>query len=149
MAAGVWPKEVLYVWDTLANPALRGIPIYIDVSWLIVLALLTLTFAEAFPVLMHQYFGVAATEPPWMYWVMGLIAAVAFFVCILLHELGHALVGRAEGTPIGGITLFLFGGVAELQEEPTSAAYEFLMAAAGPLVSLFLAVCAGHLGRRR
>ncbi len=123
----------------------RGIPIYVDLSWLIILALLTLTFAQAFPILMHDYLGAVPPQQPWMYWVMGLITAVAFFVCILLHELGHALVGRAEGTPISGITLFLFGGVAELGEEPTSAGYEFLMAAAGPLVSLLLAVALGFL----
>jgi len=121
----------------------RGIPIYVDLSWLIILALLTLTLAQAYPQFMVKYLGVTPAEPPWAFWIMGLITALAFFVCILLHELGHALVGRAEGTPVGGITLFLFGGVAELTEEPASAGYEFLMAAAGPLVSLFLAVVLG------
>src|SRR5262249_18446798 len=78
--------------------------------------------------------------PTYEYWIMGLITALAFFGCILLHELGHAIVARARGMPIRGITLFLFGGVAELGGEPPSAATEFLMAIAGPAVSVVLAI---------
>ena len=70
---------------------------------------------------------------------MGLITALAFFACIVLHEFGHALVARSRGMPISGITLFLFGGVSELGDEPPSALTEFLMAIAGPLVSAVLA----------
>jgi Zn-dependent protease/CBS domain-containing protein len=70
---------------------------------------------------------------------MGLITALAFFACIVLHELGHALVARSRGMPIKGITLFLFGGVAELGDEPPSAGTEFVMAIAGPAVSAVLA----------
>jgi hypothetical protein len=55
---------------------------------------------------------------------MGLVTALAFFVCILLHELGHAIVARARGMHIGGITLFLFGGVSEITDEPPSAGTE-------------------------
>jgi Zn-dependent protease/CBS domain-containing protein len=76
---------------------------------------------------------------------MGLIAALAFFVCILLHELGHAVIGRSQGMPIRGVTLFLFGGVAEMGDEPTSAGNEFFMAIAGPVVSVILAVGLGLL----
>jgi Zn-dependent protease/CBS domain-containing protein len=112
---------------------LAGIPIYVDASWLIILVLVTWTltryFAEEAP-------GLAPTA----YWVMGLVAALGFFVCILLHELGHATVARQTGIPMRGITLFLFGGVAELGGEPTSAASEFFMAIAGPLVSAVLGV---------
>lgn len=120
---------------------LCGIPVALDASWLIILALLTFSIASLFPALMHDYFGDAAPAlPASAYWLMGLIAAVAFFGCILLHELGHALVGRARGMPIRGITLFLFGGVAELEDEPPSAATEFLMAIAGPVVSVILGI---------
>jgi Zn-dependent protease len=70
--------------------------------------------------------------------LFGFVTALAFFLCIVLHEMGHALVARSRGIPIRGITLFLFGGVAELAAEPPSASSEFLMAIAAPLVSVFL-----------
>lgn len=124
---------------------LAGIPISLDASWLIILALLTLNFATGFPALLHEYFPAVHGLPGYEYWVMGLVTALAFFACILLHELGHAIVARARGMPIRGITLFLFGGVAELGSEPPSAATEFLMAIAGPAVSLVLAVVFGLL----
>jgi Zn-dependent protease len=110
---------------------LLGIPISVDASWLVILALLTWTLVS--------YFAQAVTGlPPAVYWLMGLAAALGFFACIVLHELGHALVARAAGIPIRGITLFLFGGVAELEGEPKSASSEFLMAVAGPAVSALL-----------
>jgi Zn-dependent protease/CBS domain-containing protein len=125
---------------------LVGIPISVDASWLVVLALLTLSLGSAFPVLLRQYFpGVTPDLAPYEYWLMGLVAALAFFVCILLHELGHAVVARSQGMPIRGITLFLFGGVAEMEDEPDTAGGEFLMAIAGPIVSVLLAVGLGLL----
>ncbi len=125
---------------------LLGIPVSLDASWLIILALLTLSLASGFPALLHEFFpGTPREVAPWEYWVMGLVTALAFFACILLHELGHAVVARARGMPIRGITLFMFGGVAELGEEPVSAGTEFLMAIAGPLVSVVLAVVFGVL----
>jgi Zn-dependent protease/CBS domain-containing protein len=111
---------------------LLGIPISLDPSWLIILALLTATlsghFSQAVPDLALA-----------VYPVMAIAAALIFFACIVLHELGHALVARAVGIPIRGITLFLFGGVAEMEGEPRSAGSEFLMAIAGPAVSAVLA----------
>src|ERR1700751_5962069 len=119
---------------------LLGIPISVDASWLIILALLTLSFASGFPAIFHEYFPGAKHLAPYEYWIMGLVAALAFFACILLHELGHAVVARARGMPIRGITLFLFGGVAEIGDEPPSAVTEFLVAVAGPAVSIVLAI---------
>src|SRR5581483_8621582 len=118
---------------------LLGIPISVDASWLVILSLLTLSLADLFPTLVKDYYPDLAAKPaPWVYWVVGFCAAVAFFGCILLHELGHAVVGRSQRMPIRGITLFLFGGVAEIGDEPISAVAEFLMAAAGPAVSVVL-----------
>jgi Zn-dependent protease/CBS domain-containing protein len=125
---------------------LLGIPVSVDLSWLFILALLTLSFAEGFPGLLEAYFPSETPRlAPVEYWIMGLVTALAFFACILLHELGHALVARSRGMRINGITLFLFGGVAELGDEPPSAGTEFLMAIAGPAVSLVLAITLGLL----
>lgn len=120
---------------------LLGIPVNVDASWLVILVLLTLSFAEDFPDVLRHLFP-ADTQPlqPAEYWVMGLVTAIAFFICIVLHEFGHALVARSRGMPINGITLFLFGGVSELGEEPPSAGTEFVMAIAGPAVSAVLAI---------
>src|SRR5436853_407598 len=74
---------------------------------------------------------------------MGLVSAVSFFICVVLHELGHATVARTNGMAVRGSTLFLFGGVAELGGEPPSARSEFLMAIAGPVVSAVLAAVLG------
>jgi Zn-dependent protease len=117
-----------------------GIPIHVDATWLIILALVTLTLGDLFPALLREYFPEA--EPnltAWHYRGLGLLTALAFFGCLLLHELGHAIVARARGIPVRGITLFLFGGVAEMGEEPSAPLTEFLMAIAGPLVSAILA----------
>jgi Zn-dependent protease/CBS domain-containing protein len=111
---------------------LFGIPLYVDASWLLILALLTWTITGNFR---SRLEGLGT----WQYWAMGLITALSFFLCIVLHEMGHALVARANGTPVRGITLFLFGGVAELGGEPPSAGQEFSMAIAGPAVSAVLA----------
>jgi Zn-dependent protease len=122
------------MWGTrLRLFRLAGIPISLDASWLIILALLTWTLVNLFR---DQYPELPGSD----YWVMAAVAALAFFTCIILHELGHSLVARAAGMPVRGITLFLFGGVAELGEEPPSAASEFLMAIAGPIVSALLGI---------
>ncbi len=112
---------------------LLGIPINIDASWLVILALLTWTLSSLFRQVVEDL-------PEWTYWVMALVSALAFFGCIVLHELGHSVAAKAMGIPIRGITLFMFGGVAELEEEPRSAIGEFIMAIAGPAVSAVLFV---------
>jgi Zn-dependent protease/CBS domain-containing protein len=118
---------------------LLGIPIRVDASWLVILALLTWTIGGQFQANLPDL-------TPGVAWLFGLATAVAFFVCILLHELGHAVVARSTGIPIDGITLFLFGGVAEMRGEPTSAGREFWMAIAGPIVSAILAAIFAVLG---
>src|SRR3546814_9506478 len=70
---------------------------------------------------------------------MGIGGALCLFFSIIFHEFSHAIVARRYGLPITGITLFIFGGVAEMDEEPASPKVEFLMAAAGPVASVVLA----------
>ncbi|WP_197427470.1 site-2 protease family protein [Bradyrhizobium retamae] len=77
---------------------------------------------------------------PAFYWAMGVAGLLGLAVSIVLHELAHAVVARQYDMPIRGITLFVFGGVAEMEDEPTSAKGEFLMAIAGPIMSLGLAI---------
>ena len=102
---------------------LLGIPISIDLSWLLIAALLSWTLAGAFA-------AVVPDLPPAMHWAMGVFTALAFFACVVLHEMGHAVAARRLGIPIRGITLFLFGGVAEMGGEPRSPGREFIMAIA-------------------
>ena len=115
-----------------------GFTVRIDLSWLIILALVVWSLAGGyFP---NRYEGLG-----WgVYLGMGLAAAMGLFVSIVFHELCHSLVARRYGLPMKGITLFMFGGVAEMQEEPPSAKAEFLMALAGPAASA--AVCGAFLG---
>jgi Zn-dependent protease/CBS domain-containing protein len=112
---------------------LLGLPVYIDLTWIIILLLITVSLTQVI-----EDPKVAPGLERAAYWLLGLAGAVTFFVCIVLHEFGHAVVARAVGIPIGGITLFLFGGVAEMQDEPRTARSEFGMAIAGPLVSAIL-----------
>jgi len=110
-----------------------GIPIGLDYSWFVIFALLTWMLGSS-------YYPAAFSDwPPLLYWFMGAVTAVMLFVSVLLHELGHSVVAQRYGIPVRSITLFLFGGVARIGAEPPSAMAEFLIAAAGPLVSLVLA----------
>jgi Zn-dependent protease/CBS domain-containing protein len=117
---------------TLARIA--GIRIGINWSWLIVFALITWSWAtQIFP---DQNPGLSDTT----YVVLALVAALFFFLSILLHELGHAIQARRDGMEIEGITLWLFGGVAQFKGTFPSAGAEFRIAIAGPLVSLALGI---------
>jgi Zn-dependent protease len=111
---------------------LLGFEVRIDLSWLIVALLVTWSLAKGlFP---SYYEGLA----PATYWWMGVVGALFFFFSILFHEFCHSLVARRFGLPMRGITLFIFGGVAEMGDEPPSPKAEFLMAIAGPLSSIVL-----------
>ncbi len=123
-------------WANPSPPAARlfGIPLTIDRSWYAVALFLTWSLATSyFP---WQVPGLA----PAAYWAMGAAASVLLFVCVLLHELGHALVARLHGIPVAGITLFIFGGVARLAGESHRPSVELKVTLAGPLVSGALAL---------
>jgi Zn-dependent protease/CBS domain-containing protein len=112
---------------------IRGISVGIDASWLLILLLMTASFANFFHHEVAELSDLAT-------WGLGLVTSLLFFLCIVLHELGHALTAQRLGIPMRGITLFLFGGVAEMSGEPKAPAHEFLMAIAGPIVSAVLAL---------
>lgn len=112
---------------------LAGIPIYLDFSWFLIFILLTWTLAsDYFP---SEFRGWSVTT----YWVIGAVAAVLLFVSVILHELGHSLVAKKYKIPVRKITLFIFGGVAQIGSEPPNASAEFWIAIAGPLFSFALA----------
>jgi Zn-dependent protease/CBS domain-containing protein len=117
-----------------------GIGIKADASWFVVAALLTWLLAEGFFPLDHPGVGRVGA------WAMGLAGALGLFGSIVLHELGHALAARRLSLSIRSITLFIFGGVAEMEDEPPNAGAEFLVAVAGPIVSVGLAGAAAAGG---
>ncbi len=111
---------------------LFGFEVHADWSW-IILALL-ITWSLAMGVFPAYFDGFSTTT----YWIMGVVGALGLFGSIVFHELCHSLVARRFGLPMKGITLFVFGGIAEMDEEPPTAKAEFFMAVAGPLASVVL-----------
>jgi Zn-dependent protease len=110
---------------------LFGINIEIDWSWLLILMLVVWDLSTTF----------AQIQPDWSTFfaiTMGILAALLFFLSVLLHELAHSLVAKSQGLPVNKITLFLFGGVANIREEPKSPGNEFTMAILGPVTSIVI-----------
>ncbi len=112
--------------------ALFGIPLFLDPLWFVILGLTTLNFGLA-----YQQWGTVAG------WSAGLIMALLLFASVLLHELGHSLVAQSQGIKVNSITLFLFGGVAAIEEESKTPGQAFQVAIAGPAVSVMLFVLLG------
>lgn len=112
---------------------IAGIPIGIDYSWFLVFALVTWTLATGY---FPAEFG---DWPPAEYWIVGAATAVLFFASVILHELGHSIVALRYRVPVRSITLFVFGGMAQIDGEPPRASAEFWIAIAGPAVSFALA----------
>ena len=110
--------------------SLFGIPFYVNPSWFFVVGLMTLTYGvqlAAFP----QLTGIIP-------WILGLFASLLLFASVLAHELGHSFVAMAQGIEVKSITLFIFGGLATLEKESKTPLQAFLVAIAGPIVSLLL-----------
>lgn len=118
---------------TISIGRILGIPIGLDISWFLIFILLTWTLAVSyFPV---EFSNWSTSE----YWIVGAVTSILLFASVLLHELGHSVVALRYKIPVKSITLFIFGGLAQIGAEPPSAAAEFWIAIAGPLVSFGLA----------
>ncbi|MEE8258894.1 MAG: site-2 protease family protein, partial [Sphingomonadales bacterium] len=127
-------------WKRITLFRLLGFAIRVDASWIIIALLVTWSLAAGyFP---YQYEGLAEKT----YWVMAGLGALGLFISIILHEFSHSIVARKYDIPISGITLFVFGGVAEMEKEPDYPKAEFMMAIAGPIASMGLAVIFWWLG---
>ena len=110
----------------------------IDTSWLIIALLVTWSLGTGY---FPYFYPDLATAT---YWWMGVEGALGLFLSIVVHEFSHSLVARRYGLQMRGIRLFIFGGVAQMDEEPDSAKAEFMMAIAGPIASVLIA--AGAFG---
>ncbi len=107
--------------------SLFGIPLFLDPLWFLILGLATLNF------------GVSYLDwGPVLAWSSGVVMALLLFGSVLLHELGHSLVAKSQGIKVNSITLFLFGGIAAIEEESKTPGKAFQVAIAGPLVSVIL-----------
>ena len=109
-----------------------GIEISIHVSWLLIVVLLTWSLATSwFPTLYKSW-------TPATYWIVSLLAVLLLFASVLAHELAHSLVARRRGLPVKNITLYIFGGVSNIEQEPKSPGVEFQMSFVGPLTNLLI-----------
>ena len=109
---------------------LFGIPFFINPSWFFVLGLVTWSYGSN----LTQFPELTGILP----WFLGLVAALLLFSSVLAHELGHSFVAISQGIPVKSITLFIFGGLATLEKESKTPLQAFLVAIAGPLVSVLL-----------
>jgi Zn-dependent protease len=111
-----------------------GIPISLDNTWFLIFILVTTLLATSyFPSAFQNW-------PAYQYWVVGGATSILFFASVLLHELGHSVVALRYKMQVHSITLFIFGGVAQIASEPPFAMAEFWIALAGPLVNFLLAI---------
>lgn len=119
---------------------IAGIDIGIHYSWILIFVLLSWSLAVGFFPTMYPEWDTTTSR------ITGVAAALLLFVSVLIHELAHSFVAKARGIPVSSITLFILGGVSNLEEEPEKPKVEFAMAIVGPLASLALAgVCWGLL----
>jgi len=117
--------------STFRVGTLFGIPFYVHLSWFLILGLVTWQYGSGLAV---QFPGLGGLLP----WGLGLVTALLLFTSVLAHELGHSFVALRQGIDVKSITLFLFGGLAQLEKESKTPGEAFWVAIAGPAVSLFL-----------
>src|SRR5437667_2291729 len=127
-------KRSIAMPGSLRIGKIAGIDIDIHVSWMIILVLLTVSLATGWFPQLYPGWSTAT------YWLIAFLSSLLLFVSVLLHELAHSLVARRRGLPVKSITLFIFGGVSNIEREPTSPGIEFQMAVVGPLTSLLIGV---------
>ena len=108
-----------------------GIDIRVDRSWLVIFALMTWSLGSMFAERHHDWSLALAFG-------LGLAGSLLFFASVVIHELAHSAVATAHGLPVRSVTLFLFGGISNIEREPESPRVEFLTAVVGPLVSILL-----------
>ena len=109
--------------------SLAGFDVSIDASWIFIALLVAWTLSTGF--FPFRYENLSAST----YWAMGIVGAAGLFVSIIFHEFCHSVVARRFGLPMKGITLFIFGGVAEMGDEPSRPGAEFAIAVVGPVSS--------------
>lgn len=117
-----------------------GIDIVVNPTWLLIFVLVGFSMTETFRTALNGVTVVGGRVfpgGPWP-WVAGFLTALVFFACLLAHELSHSFVAKRNGISINRITLFIFGGVAEMSEDVPSANIELKMAVAGPLMTFML-----------
>lgn len=118
-------------WPGLPIGRIFGLDIRVDFSWLIIFSLVAMSmvgyYSQSFPELRLSAL-----------WAAALGTTVVFFASLLLHEVSHSLVARAKGLEVKGITLFMFGGVSQIREEPRRPWDEFLIALVGPVTSVLV-----------
>jgi Zn-dependent protease len=118
--------------------SLFGIALFVHYSWFVIFALVSFS-------LIAQFAGQFPDLPSQAHWVMGLVASGLFFSSVLIHEMAHSLVAASRGCKVRAITLFVFGGVAEIEKEPRRPETEMLIAAVGPLASFLLGLFFGAI----
>lgn len=113
---------------------LLGFQVSIDPSWIIIAVLIAWSLSTGLFPFHYKHLSIQT------YWMMGIVGALGLFLSIIVHEFSHSIVARKYGIPMKGITLFIFGGVAEMVDEPPSPRAEFMMAIVGPLSSIAIAL---------
>lgn len=131
-------EENMFQFGSFRIGKILGIDVEVNYTWFLIFLLVTISYGSLFT---HDPYNVPLLPAT----ILSIITSLLFFASVLLHELAHSFVAKRNGLDIKRITLFLFGGVAQMTEEPSSPQIEFKMAIAGPSMSFFLAVVFGVL----